>query len=506
DLYILGQYRDEPIPGVSGAALLLNLDTNLSPKWSKIYYAEHFNYYKASLNIKSDGELVLAYSTKGFFPTILASIDSNGEISEQLGYPFHTPSISPMEDGSLVIGSNFSYNDTIGIFTNLSLSKTDKQGYIDNCDVFSTCLLSRDVPLSYGAIEVDTFTITEPDSIPMNVEPWNFSFKDECSVPPAPSPYFSFPDTICAGECTLTGDTKNRLAHARQWHLRGPGAIDTIINDSLNFNYCFEVSGEYELTQSIWFLGCESTFSHTFRVLDELQSTLPSEKTVCTQPPFQLTGSASRPLTTFLWGNGNTNPILEIDTSGTYTLIASDGYCTIKDTIFISFIEDLLTSGEAIILPPDTSVCEQHLPYLLTPQSPYTQIFYAPELMNEPGSVIPVNRPGTFTVQTNLFGCDLTNRFTLTLKDCQARIYFPTAFSPNDDGINDQFSPQGLYFEEIEFQIYDRWGGLIFTTKKPPFVWDGAGFPTGIYVFRFRYFNTLSMIEEEIRGSVLLIK
>ncbi|MBK6621754.1 MAG: gliding motility-associated C-terminal domain-containing protein [Saprospirales bacterium] len=59
-------------------------------------------------------------------------------------------------------------------------------------------------------------------------------------------------------------------------------------------------------------------------------------------------------------------------------------------------------------------------------------------------------------------------------------LYMPTAFSPNDDGENDVFFPQsGPEVLEIElFQIFDRWGDLVFQAREflpndPAFGWDG---------------------------------
>ncbi|MBK7342169.1 MAG: gliding motility-associated C-terminal domain-containing protein [Saprospiraceae bacterium] len=55
------------------------------------------------------------------------------------------------------------------------------------------------------------------------------------------------------------------------------------------------------------------------------------------------------------------------------------------------------------------------------------------------------------------------------------RIYAPTAFSPNFDGFNDGFrllTSRGL--ENIEFQVFDRWGNLVFETADDEVEWDGT--------------------------------
>jgi gliding motility-associated-like protein len=67
-------------------------------------------------------------------------------------------------------------------------------------------------------------------------------------------------------------------------------------------------------------------------------------------------------------------------------------------------------------------------------------------------------------------------------------IYVPTAFSPNFDGVNDQFMPIPVGIKEYKyFRVYDRWGALIFSTDKLRKGWDGKykgyDLATGVYVW-----------------------
>ena len=54
-------------------------------------------------------------------------------------------------------------------------------------------------------------------------------------------------------------------------------------------------------------------------------------------------------------------------------------------------------------------------------------------------------------------------------------------FTPNGDGINDIFIPVITHYDELaqySFEIYDRWGEVIFSTDNPEQGWDGiAGRP-----------------------------
>lgn len=51
--------------------------------------------------------------------------------------------------------------------------------------------------------------------------------------------------------------------------------------------------------------------------------------------------------------------------------------------------------------------------------------------------------------------------------------FVPTAFSPNGDGVNDQFGFGGAGVEQLDFNIYNRWGKRIWHTSNVDAKWDG---------------------------------
>lgn len=54
-------------------------------------------------------------------------------------------------------------------------------------------------------------------------------------------------------------------------------------------------------------------------------------------------------------------------------------------------------------------------------------------------------------------------------------VYFPTGFTPNDDGKNDSFGPLGslVLINNYQFSIYNRWGEKVFFSTNPFEKWDG---------------------------------
>ncbi|MEO0470298.1 MAG: gliding motility-associated C-terminal domain-containing protein [Bacteroidota bacterium] len=66
-------------------------------------------------------------------------------------------------------------------------------------------------------------------------------------------------------------------------------------------------------------------------------------------------------------------------------------------------------------------------------------------------------------------------------------VYLPTAFSPNLDGINDQFQVFGEGLTDYEMIIFDRWGAEITRLQNLSETWDGTKtgipVPEGVYTY-----------------------
>jgi gliding motility-associated-like protein len=54
--------------------------------------------------------------------------------------------------------------------------------------------------------------------------------------------------------------------------------------------------------------------------------------------------------------------------------------------------------------------------------------------------------------------------------------YMPSAFTPNNDGLNDVFLPKGTgwLFDNYKLEVYNRWGQKVFSTSNVYEGWDGG--------------------------------
>lgn len=93
------------------------------------------------------------------------------------------------------------------------------------------------------------------------------------------------------------------------------------------------------------------------------------------------------------------------------------------------------------------------------------------------------------------------------LKD--PNLFHPTAFTPNGDNLNDNFTVYGQYVVDFEMHVFNRWGELLFTTANLEEGWDGTfrgnQMPEGTYTFIARITDRAGRTFKR-SGSVLLLR
>ncbi len=98
----------------------------------------------------------------------------------------------------------------------------------------------------------------------------------------------------------------------------------------------------------------------------------------------------------------------------------------------------------------------------------------------------------------------------------ESEVYYPNAFSPNDDGINDHFTlfakPNSITIESL--RIFDRWGANVFNNFNfepniPSFGWDGTHKGEEMNPAVFAFFAEIIFANGRrkiIKGDVQLIR
>ena len=142
-------------------------------------------------------------------------------------------------------------------------------------------------------------------------------------------------------------------------------------------------------------------------------------------------------------------------------------------------------------LPEDTTLCSQGT-LDLDVRMPFGDADY----LWSNGSTAPllsVIDEGSYSVTVSNFCGEAVDNINVVYDECDG-LFIPNAFTPDFDGINDEFVPysDGDFKQIVQFDIYTRWGELIFSksgnvTDLRDFKWDGTykgkPVPTGVYVY-----------------------
>ncbi len=109
----------------------------------------------------------------------------------------------------------------------------------------------------------------------------------------------------------------------------------------------------------------------------------------------------------------------------------------------------------------------------------------------------------------NAAGCSSDDTVNVEVKVLCLDAFVPTAFSPNDDGNNDELRPRGNCIKSMVFRVYDRWGEKVFETKDKEVGWNGKyngkAMDTGVFVYSLEGFNRDGDYFK-FKGNVTLIR
>lgn len=131
-----------------------------------------------------------------------------------------------------------------------------------------------------------------------------------------------------------------------------------------------------------------------------------------------------------------------------------------------------------------------------------------------PNPVYQYTQEGVYTITLTVVdsnGCInsiIKNEFIHVLKDL--KVLIPSGFTPNSDGINDEFFITTKYVTSIQMVIMNRWNQIVFETNDLNFRWNGTdksgkACPEGVYSY---YLKARDFDNElyEFSGTVTLLR
>jgi gliding motility-associated-like protein len=162
------------------------------------------------------------------------------------------------------------------------------------------------------------------------------------------------------------------------------------------------------------------------------------------------------------------------------------------------------------ILPVhDTTHCFDEGPLTLT-ANPAQFYLWMPS--GETTQHIEISQAGTYRVTaTDIHLCSYTEEIT-TNEFCETKLFVPTGFTPNGDGLHDDVEIFGKHFTDFKITIFNRWGEIIFISTDKDIRWDGTykgeAMPAGSYPWIITYKSTLDPenAEHALKGTITLVR
>jgi len=236
---------------------------------------------------------------------------------------------------------------------------------------------------------------------------------------------------------------------------------------------------------------------------------------------------------TYLWQstdgvitNGETTPFAEVKGLGTYYLKVTDSFgCTNRDSVDVGLYTQALrdTAETKLNFAVDINVLANDIPKgKLNPNT--LRIITAPQngMASIVGDSLVSYLPNSYYVGSDSFIYSICDYFehcdqaTVLVLVNDLPFFIPEAFSPNGDGINDEFVINGLAkYKTVEITIFNRWGNTVYKSNsygegqgKSGF-WNGTAsqgvrigsgpVPTGTY-----FYVLVLDGKEKLNGSVYL--
>ncbi|MDX2245795.1 MAG: gliding motility-associated C-terminal domain-containing protein [Bacteroidia bacterium] len=298
-------------------------------------------------------------------------------------------------------------------------------------------------------------------------------------------------------EVNLGSDTTICPGESLSFTLNFPGATYRW-NDTMTAAFrTITAAGIYWVTVNQQ--GCQASDTLTVQVQPLPVLNLGPDLTLCSGQTATL--NAATAFATYLWQDGSTAAQMFISEAGNYSVERRLAGCRQRDTVTVKF--SALTVPEGV----DTTLCEGDSLRLDVSVE-------GADYLWEDGSVEPiriVTEPGRYFVLIS-DDCETAQTdFFIGVRDCECFVFVPNVFTPNGDGINDDFRPRVICpLERYALVIVDRWGKKVFESQSPQDYWTGSSgnrqAAEGVYYWAIQFLRSGERATQVTRGYVVLMR
>ncbi len=220
---------------------------------------------------------------------------------------------------------------------------------------------------------------------------------------------------------------------------------------------------------------------------------------------ISLSVAGGTPPYTFLWSNGAIDSTINVP-AGNYDVIVNDanGCIITHDGIYISQPNPIVI--DSIIVQRSCELLKDGL-IAVYPTGGYGSYQFAWSNFSVNDSIMNLNS-GIYTVTiSDDNNCAYIQSFEI-FPNCKQCWEIWSSFSPNGDGINDEWNIRfSQLYPNMLVQIFNRWGGIVYESIGEYKPWDGKG-PGGKFVPPETYYFVIDLrddVTKRITGTVTVI-
>lgn len=223
--------------------------------------------------------------------------------------------------------------------------------------------------------------------------------------------------------------------------------------------------------------GCQAVRNITIRLGNPAVQINPTTATLCADGGALLSVNGNN-LAQYAWSNGATTQSTAVHTAAQYAVTVTDTEgCTDSAAVAVS------EAATISVRIAGSIIAEGNNTTLLRTDPPYSQYVWS-DGSTDAQIVASVGAYSVTVSDAN--GCTGTASTTVRYYDPYT-LSMPTAFSPNNDGINDEWYVGVPGDVCVSYAVYNRWGQVVFDTADANVpIWNGKrhGIPCeqGVYV------------------------
>ncbi len=327
---------------------------------------------------------------------------------------------------------------------------------------------------------------------------------------PAPNPNLGSDKVLCENGSVLLDPIASGADYSYLW---SDGSTDSILTTTLPGTYWVQVSVG----------GCTESTDSIVVTLDTAEISFElSDSVGCSPLSIDFTSSGSAGVFQWIWSLGDGTFIGTENTSHTYsdagiydiTLSAISAAGCDLDTTLTNAITVYGSPIADFDFTPDIPELDQEIQFQdqsVGEIDQWTWSIGANEFSNLQNPTYTTSQAASFVVTLNVVdtnSCEDSYSQTISFQT-QDLLYVPNSFTPNGDGINDGFAPSDVFGIIHTFDIYNRWGQLIWSAENGNSTWDGMYngqiVPDGVYTWQISV-KIGEIVTKQLEGHVTLIR